>query len=173
VSLSITAETVAPIITDRTRAVLGVHYAGASTGIAALADSLVGTGVALIEDAAHAFLGTTPDGRLLGTYGAMATFSFHDTKNFSMGEGGALCINDPALVERAEIIREKGTNRKQFLLGLVDKYTWVDVGGSYVPSDLLAGLLLPQLETADAIQTRRSAAWHAYAEGLAPWGSAH
>jgi dTDP-4-amino-4,6-dideoxygalactose transaminase len=121
-----------------------------------------------VEDNAHGLLGRYK-GRQLGTFGTFATLSFHDTKNLSCGEGGALLINDPAYVERAEIIREKGTNRTRFYRGLVDKYTWCDVGSSYLPSDILAAYLLAQLESHAEIQARRQAIWARYAEGLADW----
>src|SRR5205085_67405 len=110
-------------------------------------------------------------GRNLGTFGVMASQSFHETKNFTCGEGGALLINDPALVERAEIIREKGTNRNRFFRGQVDKYTWVDVGSSYLPSDLLAAYLFAQLEARDQIQARRSEIWTLYFDCLRNWAA--
>ncbi len=110
--------------------------------------------LAVIEDNAHGFLGQYR-GKPLGTFGAMSTLSFHETKNFTCGEGGALIVNDPALIERAEIIREKGTNRSRFFRGQVDKYTWVDVGSSYLMSDVLAAFLFAQLEARETIQARR------------------
>src|SRR6185369_16268875 len=108
-------------------------------------------------------------GRYLGTFGSLATQSFHETKNFTCGEGGALIINDPRLVERAEIIREKGTNRSRFYRGQVDKYTWVDIGSSYLPSDILAAYLYAQLESRFEIQEKRCNIWQFYYEQLGGW----
>ena len=125
-------------------------------------------GLPVIEDNAHGLFGRY-QGRPLGIVGAISTLSFHETKNLTCGEGGALVINDPALVERAEILREKGTNRSRFFRGQVDKYTWVDVGSSYLPSELLAAYLLAQLEARDAIQARRQAIWGRYDVALAAW----
>ena len=122
-------------------------------------------GLAVVEDNAHGLFGAYK-GRQLGTFGAFATLSFHDTKNLSCGEGGALMINDPRYVDRAEIIREKGTNRTRFYRGQVDKYTWCDIGSSYLPSDILAAYLLAQLESHAEIQERRQALWARYAELL-------
>jgi dTDP-4-amino-4,6-dideoxygalactose transaminase len=127
-------------------------------------------GVPVVEDNAHGLFGHYR-GQPLGTFGVMAAQSFHETKNFSSGEGGAIVINDPHYVERAEIIREKGTNRRNFSRGLVDKYTWVDVGSSFLPSDLLAAMLLAQLEDREWVWERRSTIWHRYAEGLATWAA--
>jgi dTDP-4-amino-4,6-dideoxygalactose transaminase len=128
-------------------------------------------GAVVVEDNAHGLFGRYR-GRPLGTLGALATLSFHETKNLTCGEGGALLINDAQYVERAEIIREKGTDRSRFHRGQVDKYTWVDVGSSYVLSELLAGFLLAQLEARDAIQGRRRDVWHRYEDGLAHWAAA-
>jgi dTDP-4-amino-4,6-dideoxygalactose transaminase len=125
----------------------------------------------VIEDNAHGLFGAYK-GQALGTFGTFSTLSFHDTKNLSCGEGGALLINDPQYVERAEIIREKGTNRTRFYRGQVDKYTWCDIGSSYLPSDILAAYLLAQLESHERIQARRQALWARYAEALAPWAAA-
>jgi dTDP-4-amino-4,6-dideoxygalactose transaminase len=124
----------------------------------------------LIEDNAHGLFGRYK-GRQLGTFGAFATLSFHDTKNISCGEGGALMINDPRHIDRAEIVREKGTNRTRFYRGQVDKYTWCDVGSSYLPSDILAAYLLAQLEAHAEIQARRHVIWSRYADALAPWAA--
>jgi dTDP-4-amino-4,6-dideoxygalactose transaminase len=129
-------------------------------------------GIAVIEDNAHGLFGRYR-GRPLGSFGALATLSFHETKNISCGEGGALLINDPSLIARAEIIREKGTDRAAFFRGAIDKYTWVDIGSSYLPSEILAAFLWAQLDAADQIQQRRHAIWRRYAEQLAPWASAH
>lgn len=156
------------LITPRTRAVVPVHYGGVGCEMDVIRAVAARHRVAVVEDNAHGLLGTYR-GRYLGTFGCLATQSFHETKNFSCGEGGALLINDPRYVERAEILREKGTNRSRFFRGQVDKYTWVDVGSSYLLSDLLAAFLLAQLEAADRIQARRRQVWHAYAEGLRDW----
>jgi dTDP-4-amino-4,6-dideoxygalactose transaminase len=128
-------------------------------------------GIGVVEDNAHA-LYARYRGRHLGTFGQLATQSFHETKNFSCGEGGALLINDPRLIARAEILREKGTDRSRFFRGQVDKYTWVDVGSSYLPSDLLAAILLAQLEQREAIQRQRHHIWTRYHAGLADWAAA-
>jgi dTDP-4-amino-4,6-dideoxygalactose transaminase len=125
-------------------------------------------GVAVVEDNAHGLFGTY-HGKQLGTYGVMAAQSFHETKNFSCGEGGALLINDERFIERAEVVREKGTNRSQFFRGQVDKYTWTDIGSSYLPSDLLAAVLLAQLEARDSIQSKRQKIWSRYHRGLSDW----
>lgn len=155
-------------ITPRTRAILPVHYAGVACEMDAILDIAERHGVSVIEDNAHG-LGGRYKGRYLGTMGCLATQSFHETKNISCGEGGALLVNDPDLIERAEIIREKGTDRSRFLRGLVDKYTWVDVGSSYVLSDALGAVLCAQVEAFDDIQRRRKAIWERYAGLLASW----
>ena len=161
---------VARKVTSRTRAVVVVHYAGVAADVDALREAA--SSAALIEDNAHSLFGTWR-GRPLGSFGRMATQSFHDTKNLSCGEGGALVLNDRALEERAEIVREKGTNRARFFRGQVDKYTWVDVGSSYLPSDLLAAVLVAQLEVAPAIQKARHRTWSRYQDALAPWAARH
>jgi dTDP-4-amino-4,6-dideoxygalactose transaminase len=156
------------LISQRTKAIIPVHYAGIGcemNEISAIADR---NGIALIEDNAHGLFGRYR-GRPLGSFGSLAAQSFHETKNFSCGEGGALLINDATLVERAEIIREKGTNRKKFFRGEVDKYTWVDVGSSYLPSDILAAILFAQLEVRNAIQEARRKCWLFYKQGLSDW----
>jgi dTDP-4-amino-4,6-dideoxygalactose transaminase len=127
------------LVTPRTRAILPVHYAGVGCAMDAIGAIARAAGVAVVEDNAHGLLGSY-HGRPLGSFGALAAQSFHETKNFSCGEGGALLINDPALVARAEIIREKGTDRSRFFRGQVDKYTWVDIGSSFLPSDILAAV---------------------------------
>jgi dTDP-4-amino-4,6-dideoxygalactose transaminase len=157
-------------ITPRTKAILVVHYAGIACEMDAIVAIAQQHGIALIEDNAHGLAGTYR-GRQLGSFGQLATLSFHETKNIHCGEGGALLISDPDLVERAEVLREKGTNRSRFFRGQVDKYTWVDVGSSYLPSDLLAAFLTAQLEEFDSIQQQRSAIWRAYADGLTQWAS--
>lgn len=156
------------LITPRTRAIVPVHYAGVGCEMDAILDIAGRHGVEVIEDNAHGLFGKYR-GHWLGTFGSMATQSFHETKNFQCGEGGALLINDPRYVERAEIIREKGTNRSRFFRGQVDKYTWVDVGSSYLPSEVLAAFLTAQLEHRDAIQTARARIWDTYYAGLEDW----
>jgi dTDP-4-amino-4,6-dideoxygalactose transaminase len=154
------------LVTPRTKAIVPVHYAGVGCELDAIEAIAKPRGIAIIEDNAHGLFGHYR-GKPLGTFGALATQSFHDTKNFTCGEGGALLVNDPALVERAEILREKGTNRSRFFRGQVDKYTWVDLGSSYVLSDILGALLLGQLEAREAIQGHRAKVWNRYAAELA------
>jgi len=156
------------LITERTRAAVPVHYAGVGCEMDPITEIASKHGIAIVEDNAHGLFGTYR-GKYLGTFGSMATQSFHETKNFSCGEGGALLVNDAALVERAEIVREKGTNRSRFFRGLVDKYTWTDIGSSYLMSDLLAAILLAQLESRESIQARRQAIWSRYEQGLNDW----
>lgn len=156
------------LITPRTRAIVPVHYAGVGCEMDPICTLSQQHGIAVIEDNAHGLYGKYR-GRWLGTFGVMATQSFHETKNFTCGEGGALIVNDPALIERAEIVREKGTNRSRFFRGMVDKYTWVDVGSSYLPSDVLAAYLFAQLEMRDEIQSRRQRIWETYHTGLSAW----
>jgi dTDP-4-amino-4,6-dideoxygalactose transaminase len=156
------------LITPRTRAIVPVHYGGVGCEMDAIMAMAGEHGLAVVEDNAHGLFGRYR-GELLGSFGAMATQSFHETKNLQCGEGGALLVNDPRLAERAEIIREKGTNRSRFFRGEVDKYTWVDLGSSYLPSDLLSAFLLAQLENAADIQQKRRAIWHTYAGHLAQW----
>jgi dTDP-4-amino-4,6-dideoxygalactose transaminase len=157
-----------PLITPRTRAVVPVHYAGIGCEMDVILDVAARYGVAVVEDNAHGLSGKYK-GRYLGTFGCLATQSFHETKNFMCGEGGALLINDPQCIERAEIIREKGTNRSRFFRGQVDKYTWVDLGSSYLPSEILAAFLYAQLETRDQIQAQRRRVWEYYYENLQDW----
>ncbi len=160
------------LLTPRTRAVLPVHYAGVACEMDTILDITTRAQIPVVEDNAHGLFGRYK-GRYLGTLGAMATQRFHETKNITCGEGGALLINQPDLVERAEIIREKGTNRSRFFRGMVDKYTWVDVGSSYLPSDILAAILFGQLEAWESIQSRRQHLWETYAAGLSAWAAAH
>jgi len=159
------------LITPRARAVVVVHYAGVGCEMDAILAAARARGVAVIEDNAHGLFGKYR-GRWLGTFGAAATQSFHETKNFTCGEGGALLVNEPRWRARAEILREKGTDRGRFFRGEVDKYSWVDIGSSYLPSDLLAAFLLAQLEQRAAIQAKRKALWHGYRDGLADWAAA-
>jgi dTDP-4-amino-4,6-dideoxygalactose transaminase len=156
------------LIGPRTRAVVPVHYAGVGCEMRTIMEIAGRRGIAVVEDTAHGLFGRY-EGRYLGTFGALSALSFHETKNFTCGEGGALVINDPALVQRAEIIREKGTDRSRFFRGQVDKYTWVDVGSSYLPSEMLAAYLLAQLEARDDIQARRRRIWHTYFDRLQHW----
>lgn len=156
------------LITPRTKAIAVVHYAGVGCEMDAIMDIAGRYGVPVVEDNAHSLFGKYK-GRYLGTFGCLATQSFHETKNFTCGEGGALLINDPQYIERAEIIREKGTNRSRFFRGQVDKYTWVDIGSSYLPSDLLAAFLYAQLESREQIQAKRRAIWEYYDDSLGEW----
>jgi len=147
--------------TSRTRAILVMHYAGVACEMDALLDIAHRRGLVIVEDAAHALM-SSYKGRPLGGFGHLATFSFHETKNVISGEGGALVINDSRFAERAEIIWEKGTNRSQFSRGHVDKYTWMDVGSSFLPGELTAAFLWAQLEEADDITARRLDVWNRY-----------
>ena len=156
------------LITPRTRAIVVVHYAGVACEMDPILQFAAKHGVAVVEDNAHGLFGKYK-GRFLGTLGCMATQSFHETKNFTCGEGGALLINDAQYIERAEIVREKGTDRSRFFRGQVDKYTWVDIGSSYLPSDILAAFLYAQLEARDCIQAKRRQIWEYYDEGLKKW----
>jgi len=160
------------LITSRTRAIVPVHYAGVGCEMDAIVALAHQHGIAVIEDNAHGLFGKYR-GRWLGTFGALATQSFHETKNFTCGEGGALLINDPALVERAEIIREKGTNRARFFRGQVDKYSWIDLGSSYLISDVLAAFLYAQLENWRSIQEKRAHLWQRYNHQLRAWCTQH
>jgi dTDP-4-amino-4,6-dideoxygalactose transaminase len=165
---NIDEEALPDLVTDRTRVVVGVHYAGVACELDPILALVRERDIVLVEDNAHGLFGAYR-GRPLGTFGSVAAQSFHETKNFSCGEGGALLLNDPSLVDRAEIIREKGTDRKRFFRGLVDKYTWVDLGSSYVLSDLQAAFLAAQLEARDTVQAARERVWQTYADGLRDW----
>lgn len=157
-------------ITPRTRAILVVHYAGVACEMDTITAIAGRHDLPIIEDNAHGLFGTYR-GKRLGSFGAMATLSFHETKNLTAGEAGALLLNDERYIERAEILREKGTNRSRFFRGQVDRYTWVDVGSSYLPSDILAAYLLAQIEAHQDIQARRQAIWQRYAAALSPWAA--
>lgn len=157
-------------ITDKTRAIAVVHYAGVACEMDAIMDIASHHGLKVVEDAAQAVM-SSYKGVPLGTIGDFGCFSFHETKNYSMGEGGALLIKDPGDGERAEILREKGTNRSKFFRGQVDKYTWVDYGSSYLPSDMNAAYLWAQLEKADEINDGRLKSWQRYHDGLEELGS--
>jgi len=159
-------------ITARAKAIIPVHYAGVGCEMDSIMEIAERHNVAVVEDNAHGLFGKYK-GKFLGTFGSMTSQSFHETKNFTSGEGGALLINDQKLLERAEIIREKGTNRSRFFRGQVDKYTWVDIGSSYLPSDLLAAFLFAQLEQRQKIQWHRKQVWDIYYAGLKDWASAH
>ncbi|MBK8091133.1 MAG: dTDP-4-amino-4,6-dideoxygalactose transaminase [Verrucomicrobiaceae bacterium] len=156
------------LITPRTKAIVPVHYAGVGCEMDEIMRIANQHGIPVVEDNAHGLFGKYK-GRWLGTFGCMATQSFHETKNITCGEGGALLINDAKFAERAEIIREKGTNRARFFRGQVDKYSWVDVGSSYVMSDVLAAFLYAQLEVWPQIQKRRQQIWERYQIELADW----
>ena len=159
-------------ITPNTRAIIPVHYAGVGCEMDVICDIAERYNLVVVEDNAHGLFGKYKE-RNLGTFGQLATQSFHETKNFICGEGGALLINDEQYIERAEIIREKGTNRSRFFRGQVDKYTWVDIGSSYLPSDILAAFLLAQLEARDEIQARRQKIWHRYRDNLTDWAETY
>lgn len=171
-TLGLTPEAVEAVITPRTRAICVVHYAGVGAEPSHLRELADRYGIVLIEDNAHG-LGGQWDGKQLGTFGHLSTLSFHETKNVTSGEGGALHINDERFNERAEILREKGTDRSRFLRGQVDKYTWVDLGSSWVMSDLLAGVLCGQLERFSEIQSRRRQIWDFYHAELMTWATTH
>lgn len=155
-------------ITPRTRAIVVVHYGGVACEMDTVLRIAGRYGIPVIEDNAHGLFATYK-GRSLGTFGRFATQSFHDTKNFTCGEGGALLINDKSAVERADILLQKGTNRSQFFRGQVDKYTWVDLGSSFLPSELLAAFLFVQLQAREQIQARRKQIWDRYYAGLSSW----
>ncbi len=155
-------------ITPHTRAIVPVHYAGVGCEMDAIMDIARRHHLPVVEDNAHGLFGKYK-GKYLGTFGSLATQSFHETKNFSCGEGGALLINGSQYIDRAEIILEKGTNRNRFFRGQVDKYTWVDIGSSFLPSDMLAAYLYAQLELREQIQAKRKFIWEYYREHLAGW----
>jgi len=169
-TLNIDEKKLESLITSRTKAIIAVHYAGVGCEMDSILALGERHGIAVVEDNAHGLFGKFK-GKHLGTFGCLTAQSFHETKNFTCGEGGALLINDPRYFERAEVIREKGTNRNRFFRGQVDKYTWVDLGSSYLPSDVLAAFLFAQLECRDQIQSRRRRIWKYYREHLAEWAS--
>ncbi|MCC7053585.1 MAG: dTDP-4-amino-4,6-dideoxygalactose transaminase [Gemmatimonadaceae bacterium] len=170
-SPNVDPEAIRALITDRTRAIVVVHYAGIAVDMDPVMAMASARGIAVVEDAAQA-IESTYRGRQLGTIGQLGAFSFHETKNIIAGEGGLLAVNDPVHGARAEIIREKGTNRSAFFRGEIDKYGWVDVGSSFLPSDIIAAYLYAQLESIEAIQARRIAIWEQYAAAFRPL-SAH
>ena len=171
-TLNIDLDQAEAAITPRTRAICVVHYGGVACEMDRLTRLAKDHNLILIEDNAHGLFAKYR-GKYLGTFGALATQSFHETKNITCGEGGALVINDASLAERAEILREKGTDRTKFLRGQVDKYTWVDVGSSWVISDLLAAILFGQLSRADEIYTQRMNIWNRYHNELQTWAAKH
>jgi dTDP-4-amino-4,6-dideoxygalactose transaminase len=164
-TLNLDENLIADAITPRTRAIVPVHYAGVSCEMDSLRETASANDLVVIEDAAQG-VGSTYKGVALGALGELAALSFHETKNVMCGEGGALLINDERLIERAEIVQEKGTNRRNFFRGKVDKYTWVDVGSSFLLSELNAAFLWAQLEAAESIKYRRLEIWEAYHAGL-------
>ena len=158
------------LITEKTKAIIPVHYAGVGCEMDIIMNIANKYDIPVIEDNAHGLFGKYKD-RYLGTFGTFATQSFHETKNFSCGEGGALLINDENYVERAEIIREKGTNRSRFFRGEIDKYSWVDIGSSYLPSDILAAVLYAQIKKRKLIQAKRKKIWDHYFTHLDEWAN--
>ena len=166
-TLNIDETLIEDAITARTKAICVVHYAGVACEMDRIMAIARGHGLKVVEDAAQA-VNSWYNGRALGSIGDLGCYSFHETKNYICGEGGALCINDPALIQRAEIIRDKGTNRQRFFRGEVDKYTWVDVGSSYVPSEICSAFLYGQLEEMDRISARRQEIYLRYISGLRP-----
>ena len=156
------------LITKKTKAILPVHYAGVGCEMDKISAIAQAKRIAIVEDNAHGLFGKYK-GKYLGTFGTFATQSFHETKNFTSGEGGALLINKSQYIEQAEIIREKGTNRSRFFRGMVDKYSWVSIGSSYLPSDILAGFLFAQLENWQKIQAKREHIWNFYNQNLKNW----
>lgn len=166
-TLNIDETLIEAAITPRTKAIVPVHYAGVACEMDTIMDIAQRHKLFVIEDAAQGVMATYK-GKALGAIGHMGTLSFHETKNITSGEGGALLINDPLLAERAEIIREKGTNRSQFFRGQVDKYTWVDIGSSYLPGEIIAAFLWAQMEEAEAITKKRLDIWNQYHEAFIP-----
>ena len=169
-TLNLDAAKVRRAVTPRTKAIVAVHYAGVGCEMDALSAIAEEHDLFVVEDNAHGLFGGYA-GRPLGTFGELSTLSFHETKNFTCGEGGALVVNDPSFAERAEIIRDKGTNRARFFRGEVDKYSWVDLGSSFLPSDVLAAFLLAQLEARERIQAQRREIWDYYASHLRDWAA--
>jgi len=169
-TLNLDEQHIERLLSPRTRVIAPVHYAGIACEMGAIAKLAAARGITVIEDNAHGLFARY-NGRFLGTFGSMAALSFHETKNFHCGEAGALLINDPALIERAEILREKGTNRAAFFRGETDKYTWVDIGSSYLPSDLLAAFLYAQLEARETVLKKRERVWSFYFDCLKDWAA--
>jgi len=171
-TLNLDEKNLSALITPRTKVLVVVHYAGVGCEMDALVAVARERGIPIVEDNACGLFGSYR-GKYLGAFGDLATLSFHETKNVICGEGGALIINDPQYIRRAEIIREKGTNRSRFFRGELDKYTWVDAGSSYLPSELQAAFLCAQLECRKEIDAARSAIWRRYQEGLTEWAHCH
>lgn len=169
-TLNIDENQIESLITSRTKAIVVVHYAGVGCEMTVILDLARRNGISVVEDNAHGLFGKYR-GRALGSFGRFATESFHETKNITCGEGGALTLNETRDVERAEIIREKGTDRSRFFRGQVDKYGWADIGSSYLLSDLLAACLAAQFEKGEEIQRRRRVLWNGYADGLEQWAA--
>ncbi|BCM90399.1 dTDP-4-amino-4,6-dideoxygalactose transaminase [Abditibacteriota bacterium] len=171
-TLNIDEKQLESLVSEKTKAIVPVHYGGIGCEMDVISELATRHNIAVVEDNAHGLFGKYR-GKDLGTFGCLATQSFHETKNISCGEGGALIVNDAEFIERAEILREKGTNRSRFFRGLVDKYSWVDVGSSYLPSDLLAAFLFAQLERYEQIQNKRQQIWERYFEQLGDWAKAN
>ena len=169
-TLNLDESKISKLITRKTRAIVLIHYAGVGCEMDAILEIAGKQNLAVIEDNAHGLFGKYR-GKFLGTYGCLATQSFHETKNITCGEGGALLINDPRFIERAEIVREKGTNRMRFFRGEVDKYSWVDLGSSYLPADVLAAFLFAQFEAHAQIQATRQQIWERYYRELTDWAN--
>jgi dTDP-4-amino-4,6-dideoxygalactose transaminase len=169
-TLNIDENQIEDLVNEKTRAIYVVHYAGVGCEMNKILEVADIHNLQVVEDNAHGLFGKY-QGKLLGTFGSMACQSFHETKNISSGEGGALLINDEDLIERAEIIREKGTDRSKFFRGQIDKYSWVDLGSSYLPSEIIAAVLYSQLEEADKIQHKRKSIWERYFQGLGEWAA--
>ena len=166
-TLNMDEELLEPLISNKTKVIVPVHYAGVGCEMDTILDIAGNHGILVVEDAAQG-VNSTYKGQYLGTMGQLGTYSFHETKNFICGEGGALAVNDAALADRADIVLKRGTNRDQFLRGEVDRYTWVDVGSSYLMSDLLAAFLYAQLENMDQINRKRNEIWDFYHKALFP-----
>ena len=164
-TLNIDESLIENAITPRTRAIVAVHYAGVACEMDKIMDIAQQHNLIVIEDAAHGIM-STYKGKALGSIGHLGCFSFHETKNIISGEGGALLINDKHMIDRAEVVREKGTNRSQFIRGEIDKYSWIDKGSSYLPGEIIAAFLWAQMEAAESITTRRLAIWNQYNESL-------
>lgn len=171
-TLNLDESRLADCLSARTRAIVPVHYAGVGCAMETILQLAAERDLAVVEDNAHGLFGSYR-GRPLGSFGRLAAQSFHETKNVTCGEGGALVVNDPRYVERAEVLREKGTDRSRFFRGEVDKYSWVDIGSSYLPSDILAAFLWAQLEARERIQSRRAAVWNYYHRHLREWAEAN
>ena len=165
VNPNIDINTIQPLISSKTKVIIVVHYAGIACDLDPILELCNQTGIILIEDAAQAITSLYKN-QFLGTFGSLSTFSFHETKNIISGEGGLLAINNKAYLKRAEIIREKGTNRSSFFRGECSKYEWVDIGSSFLPSEIIAATLLAQLECLKKIQKLRMRIWEAYSNGL-------